>query len=161
MPQELGEGLYLAGAGMGVVFFSLLVFLFILLTLRRLSPGGTAASARLGAAESMGVVAQQAQPTAGGEPSETTTGERVVAAAVAAYLAMEHDDPSEQASSETPAPAPRSRWSAQGRAHTLGSHGRRPPPYGRKPNKGCPCSPDRPTDRAIGMSQLEFPLRPL
>ena len=39
MPEELGDGLYLALVGMGLVFFSLVVFMLILLALQRLFPG--------------------------------------------------------------------------------------------------------------------------
>jgi Na+-transporting methylmalonyl-CoA/oxaloacetate decarboxylase gamma subunit len=38
MPEDLGDGLYLALVGMGLVFFSLVAFMLILLALRNLFP---------------------------------------------------------------------------------------------------------------------------
>ena len=146
MPEELGKGLYLAGAGMGLVFLALLAFFLIILALRKLFPGDEPAPE--GQEVSQGQPEQEAIPAVATEvpvmapapqPTAAIAGPRVAAMAVALYLAIEQEEQLRQpleAMASVPAqaspPQRSSTWSAYGRESLMASHGRRPPAYGQR-----------------------------
>ena len=142
MPKDLGEGLYLTAVGMGVVFFSLIILMLILIVLKKLFPGEEVAESaeteEAPAAIGMevarhatgGPLAASEGPTEGG-----VLGTQVAAMAVAKYLAMEQQGQVEQAPVMDRAATlsqEDSRGSTSGRDSAWGNQGRRPPPYGQK-----------------------------
>lgn len=96
MPEEIvksiEEGLYVATIGMGLVFFSLLMFLLVLVVIRRVFPDDdhtgdmptTPTEAKLAPTEAL-LEKIYIDP-----PKESITGEKVAAMAVAIYLQMEN-----------------------------------------------------------------------
>ena len=107
IPENLAEGLNLAGTGMGLVFAALVVFMLILMALQKLFPGEEIEEevSESGAppelvtemvqiAETAPVVERAPEPPA---PAVEQTGGRipgsqVAAMAVAIYLAMERQE---------------------------------------------------------------------
>jgi Na+-transporting methylmalonyl-CoA/oxaloacetate decarboxylase gamma subunit len=151
MPEELGDGLYLAGIGMGLVFVALVVFLLILLALRRFFPGEEVPPESQGGSGSP--VVEMAEADQAGQASAATglasppatpvgpdygkiPGARIAAVAVATYLAMEQEEHPQQDPiapvQETSSPS-HSTWGDRGRAAILDSQGHRPPAYGQRP----------------------------
>ena len=152
MPEELGDGLYLAGIGMGLVFVALVIFLLILLALRRFFPGedappesqggtGPPAPETAESTQAGQVIAAPglAQPpaTPGGPDYGRIPGARIAAVAVATYLAMEQEEHPQQdpvaPAQEAPSPSRSTTWGDRGRAAMLDSQGHRPPAYGQRP----------------------------
>ena len=160
MPEDLGKGLYLALVGMGLVFFSLVAFMLILLALRRLFPSEEIAEAietdedpvmaaikemeaeeepatvERSPAEFQGQLAPPGGPTGGRIP-----GAKVAAIAVALYLAMDQEGdvahPPVVPNAWTPS-RDYSDWSIQGRASHWESQGRRPQAYGQRSQSAYP-----------------------
>ena len=151
MPEDLGEGLELAAVGMGLVFFTLVIFLLILLALRKLFPGEEVAEIieTDGASEEAGPI-EEAQPVSvelaiatPQEPSAAAvaptgvsmSGGKIAAMAVAMYLAMEQEERTANTPAATtggnPSQEP-SAWSNLGRPSLWESQGRRPQAYGEK-----------------------------
>ena len=150
MPEDLGKGLYLAGAGMGLVFLALFAFFLIILALRKLFPGEEPApegqEVPQGQPEKEAVptvaieapVAAAPQPVAP-QPAVAMAGPRVAAMAVALYLAMEQEEQLRQplgalesVPTQAPLPLGASSWSAQGRESLMANQGRRPSAYGQR-----------------------------
>ncbi|MBI2856489.1 MAG: OadG family protein [Chloroflexi bacterium] len=144
MPEDLGEGLYLTGVGMGLVFLALVAFMLILLALRRFfldeEPAPERQEVPRGQPEQEAIpaTATEVSPAPGPQSAAAIPGPRVAAMAVALYLAMEQEEqPLGAEDPLRPQPAPSQHatsWSAQGRASLMASHGRRPPAYGQRPH---------------------------
>ena len=159
IPENLAEGLNLAGAGMAVVFAALVVFMLILMALQKLFPGEEMEMEVLEAAEAS-EAPQVAVVNSDEEAPEPVAvidngaggripGSQIAAMAVALYLAMEQEEqaqPTAIAVTEpvsatapvptlTPAAAPhgRSSWGRIGREAFLDTQGRRAPSYGNRP----------------------------
>ena len=154
MPEDLGDGLYLALVGMGLVFLSLVAFMLILLALRSLFPSEevaeivetdedpVAAAIREAEAEEEPAIEegatarlQEQKAAPDGPTNGRISGARVAAIAVAMYLAMEQEEnvahPPGVPSTWTPS-QDYSGWSSLGRASLWGSQGRRPQAYGQR-----------------------------
>lgn len=157
MPEDLGEGLYLAATGMGLVFLTLVIFLLILLALRSLFPGEEVAEsvetdeaqAEAGVVEeaqqvsSEPVLAIQQQPSAAAvaTPAGSVSGAKIAAMAVAMYLSMEQEEGAANTPVATTAGQPPqnpSGWGIQGRASLWQSQGGRPQPYDQKSHSAYP-----------------------
>jgi Na+-transporting methylmalonyl-CoA/oxaloacetate decarboxylase gamma subunit len=156
MTEEMGEGLYLAAVGMGVVFFTLVVFMLILFALGKLFPGEEVpedietdeAPGEVGVimeeqqVRPQPVVANIQEPSATGAAASagsiaagSIAGSRIAAMAVAMYLAMEQEERAANAlvSSTTVGTAQsRGEWTARGRDSLKQSQGQRPQAYGQK-----------------------------
>ncbi|MFH1560676.1 MAG: OadG family protein [Chloroflexota bacterium] len=147
MPEELGEGLYLAAAGMGLVFLSLLAFMLILFALRKFFPSEEVAES-IETEEAPAAVETEEAQQASEEPAPAELraaapdgaiggripGAKIAAIAVGVYLATEQEEHVDQAPVVDRAAIPSlndSAWNILGRDPSWGSQGRRPPPYGR------------------------------
>ncbi len=163
VPENLAEGLNLAGTGMALVFAALVVFMLILMALQKLFPGeeieeeefSEAAEPEpvaevIQVAETAPVVERAPEPPAVAveQPVGRIPGSQIAAMAVAIYLSMEQQEQSqpfavaaEPTPAATPALAPspattpygRSSWGRIGREAMLESQGRRAPAYGNRP----------------------------
>ena len=161
IPENLAEGLNLAGTGMAVVFAALVVFMLILMALQKLFPG-----------EEMELEVPEPEPAEVSEAMQVTAvnsdeeapepvavmdngaggripGSQIAAMAVAIYLAMEQEEQAqltaiavtEPVSATAPVPTPtpaaapygRSSWGRIGREALLDTQGRRAPSYGNRP----------------------------
>ena len=160
MPENLGEGLYLALVGMGLVFLSLVFFMLILLALQKLFPGEEVAedieteedtvarTIREMEADEEPEIEELAPPRLQ-EPTEAPSdptngrlaGAKIAAIAVAMYLAMEQEgdvaQPPVVPSAWTPS-LDHSGWSILGRTSLWGSQGRRPQAYDQKSQSAYP-----------------------
>ena len=159
IPENLAEGLNLAGAGMAVVFAALVVFMLILMALQKLFPGEEMEMEVLEAAEAS-EAPQVAVVNSDEEAPEPVAvmdngaggripGSQIAAMAVALYLAMEQEEQAqptaiavtEPVSATAPVPTPtpaaaphgRSSWGRIGREALLDTQGRRAPSYGNRP----------------------------
>ncbi len=158
IPENLTEGLNLAGTGMAVVFAALVVFMLILMALQKLFPGEemeleVLEPAKAPEAPQVAVVnsdEEAPEPVAvmdsgaGGR----IPGSQIAAMAVALYLAMEQEEQAqttpiaatEPVSATAPFPTPtpvaapygRSSWGRIGREALLDTQGRRAPSYGHR-----------------------------
>jgi Na+-transporting methylmalonyl-CoA/oxaloacetate decarboxylase gamma subunit len=149
MAEDMGEGLYLAAAGMGIVFLTLLVFMMILFALRKLFPGEEvpedtaedAAEVRV-IQEAQRVMSTTQEPSAAGAIASAGStvagriaGSRIAAMAVAMYLAMEQEEMAATilvSNTAVGASWNRSNWTTQGRDSFRQSQGHRPQAYGQK-----------------------------
>ena len=158
IPENLAEGLNLAGTGMALVFAALVIFMLILIALQKLFPGE-----EMEPEPEMPVVEAPEEPQAaeidsGEEAPEPPLipvveapgripGSQIAAMAVAIYLAMEREEQpqpvavaaAEPVSAPAPAHSPattqygHSSWGRIGREAMLDSQGRRAPAYGHRP----------------------------
>jgi Na+-transporting methylmalonyl-CoA/oxaloacetate decarboxylase gamma subunit len=151
MPEDLGEGLYLASTGMGMVFLTLVIFLLILFALRTLFPGEEVAEI-IEAGEPTEVVlieesqqvssepilAIQQQPLAAAvtTPAGSITEPKIAAMAVAIYLSMEQKESAANTAGQPPQNP--DGWGIQGRASLWQSQGSRPQPYDQKSHSAYP-----------------------
>ena len=159
IPENLAEGLNLAGTGMAVVFAALVVFMLILMALQKLFPGEEMELEVLEPAEAP----EAPQVTVVNSDEEAPEpvavmdngaggripGSQIAAMAVALYLAMEQEEQAqltaiavtEPVSATAPVPIPtpvaapygRSSWGRIGREALLDTQGRRAPSYGHRP----------------------------
>ena len=159
IPENLAEGLNLAGTGMAVVFAALVVFMLILMALQKLFPGEEMELEVLEPAEAP----EAPQVTVVNSDEEAPEpvavmdngaggripGSQIAAMAVALYLAMEQEEQAqltaiavtEPVSATAPVPTPtpaaapygRSSWGRIGREALLDTQGRRAPSYGNRP----------------------------
>ena len=159
IPENLAEGLNLAGTGMAVVFVALVVFMLILMALQKLFPGEEMELEVLVPAEAP----EAPQVTVVNSDEEAPEpvavmdngaggripGSQIAAMAVALYLAMEQEEQAqltaiavtEPVSATAPVPTPtpaaapygRSSWGRIGREALLDTQGRRAPSYGNRP----------------------------
>ena len=159
IPENLAEGLNLAGTGMAVVFAALVVFMLILMALQKLFPGEEIELEVLVPAEAP-EAPQVAVVNSDEEAPEPVAvmdngaggripGSQIAAMAVALYLAMEQEEQAqltaiavtEPVSATAPVPTPtpaaapygRSSWGRIGREALLDTQGRRAPSYGNRP----------------------------
>jgi Na+-transporting methylmalonyl-CoA/oxaloacetate decarboxylase gamma subunit len=151
LTEELGEGLYLATVGMGLVFLTLVAFMLILFALGKLFPGEEVAedsetdeaAAGADATEQAGHVSVQPVFVAAQQPARISVGSgdgripgaKIAAMAVAMYLATEQGE----SVVNTTAPAATmnqfrgsSVWAIHGRESLRESQGHRPQSYGHK-----------------------------
>ena len=162
VPENLAEGLNLAGTGMALVFAALVVFMLILMALQKLFPGEEIepevsevaapepVAEAIQVAETAPVVEEAPEPPAPAveQPGGRIPGAQIAAMAVAIYLAMEQQERSQppavavaeqpvaaQPPASQPAATPygRSSWGRIGREAMLDSQGRRAPSYGHRP----------------------------
>ena len=159
IPENLAEGLNLAGTGMAVVFAALVVFMLILMALQKLFPGEEMELEVLEPAEAP----EAPQVTVVNSDEEAPEpvavmdngaggripGSQIAAMAAALYLAMEQEEQAqltaiavtEPVSATAPVPTPtpaaapygRSSWGRIGREALLDTQGRRAPSYGNRP----------------------------
>ena len=129
IPENLAEGLNLAGSGMALVFAALVVFMLILMALQKLFPGEEVETEVLESGAPPELVEEMVQiaetaPVAERAPEPPAVaieqtggripGSQIAAMAVAIYLAMEQQEQprpvavmaAEPTSAATPAPAP-------------------------------------------------------
>ena len=159
IPENLAEGLNLAGTGMAVVFAALVVFMLILMALQKLFPGEEMELEVLEPAEAP-EAPQVTVVNSNEEAPEPVAvmdngaggripGSQIAAMAVALYLAMEQEEQAqltaiavtESVSATAPVPTPtpaaapygRSSWGRIGREALLDTQGRRAPSYGNRP----------------------------
>lgn len=154
MPESLGEGLYLALIGMGLVFIALVVFMLILLALQKLFPNeevtngdftygdqGKVLTALKNvdatkidepAREELGQTSLESNVP----PNQSALGPRVAALAAALYITLENGPDSTKPSGTTVNPSAISRiyngWSVLGRASLWSTQGHRPESYGQR-----------------------------
>ena len=119
VPENMAEGLTLAGSGMALVFVALIVFMIILMGLQKLFPGEEMVMEMpepeepVEAAEPLQAVAEPAEaapapepiPIAGSLDDGRISGAQIAAMAVAIYLEMEREDQARIAVAESPEPA--------------------------------------------------------
>ena len=161
IPENLADGLNLAGTGMALVFAALVTFMLILIGLQKLFPGeemepeAEEPSEVSEATQATEVNPDEETPEPSAVPAAETPdripGSQIAAMAVALYLAMEREErlqPVAALAAEpstgpthshpmtpTPAATPdgRSSWGRIGREALLESQGRRAPTYGHRP----------------------------
>ena len=135
MTDNLAEGVYLSGIGMGLVFLTLVAFMLILLLLKRIFPGDDMAEDEDTNNSEQDVIldgnlnfdgtnmnAQQNQGSQG-------LGAKIAAIAVSLYLATEKD---ETLSISAENFGRQSKWNKSGRESFWDSQGGRSEPYGRR-----------------------------
>ena len=160
LPKDLGEGLYIAATGMGLVFLTLIALMVILFALKKLFPAEEIEATYPAQERPTSIeVPQQAEvaqiPVATPElspivvPAENgVPGAKIAAIAVAMYLAMEQEEqaamPTATAAAKPQPEAPRER-SDGGTAPTWENQGHRPQPYGQRTQ-----SPYTPRNRQRG-----------
>ena len=135
--DNLLEGLYLAGVGMGLVFASLMAFLLVLLVIRRLYPDSDTQSEQKKHSELSENDSNKFYGPPGNQGQEPTTsspdGEKIAAMAVAVYMQMEEEENMGQlVSSESDTFSIQSNWKVDGRNALMSSQGHRPNMYGER-----------------------------
>ena len=135
MTDNINEGIYIAGVGMGLVFLTLVVFMIILLVLNKIFPGeeitdeiDSKAVADLESAASVNDIDMNFTG-----PLDKGLGSRIAAMAVGLYLTMEEDKvvTIADASNEIEARA----WNKESQNSFWNSQGSRPTAYGSRTYK--------------------------
>tara|TARA_B100000029_G_scaffold66677_1_gene59567 strand:+ start:1559 stop:2020 length:462 start_codon:yes stop_codon:yes gene_type:complete len=137
--DNLIEGLYLAGVGMGLVFASLLAFLLVLLVIRRIYPDLDTTSE-----EEMHQEQLDHRSTLSDVPTSdkvevmpigSPDGSKIAAMAVAIYMQMEEEESIGQlVHTKVDALSIQSNWRLDGRNSLMSTQGRRPARYGERSN---------------------------
>ena len=154
MPEDLGEGLYLAAMGMGLVFFSLVIFMLILLALAKLfpsevaeviqtdeTPAATEREDKQASEERTAIGVQEPLAVPAPLTEGRIPGAKIATMAVALYLAMEQEESAAQTPVATSARDPSqnsSTWSVLGRVSHWESQGRRPQAFGQRSQSAYP-----------------------
>ena len=137
--DNLLEGLYLAGVGMGLGFASLMAFLLVLLVIRRVYPDSDTQSEQKMHSELSENDSNKFDSLPGDQGEEPTTlspnGEKIAAMAVAVYMQMEEEENMSQfVSSQNDTFSIQSNWKVDGRNALMSSQGHRPNMYGERSN---------------------------
>ncbi len=137
--DNLLEGLYLAGVGMGLVFASLMAFLLVLLVIRKVYPDSDTQSEQKMHSELSENDSNKFDSLPGDQGEEPTTlspnGEKIAAMAVAVYMQMEEEENmSHLVSSQNDTFSIQSNWKVDGRNALMSSQGHRPNMYGERSN---------------------------
>ena len=135
--DNLLEGLYLAGVGMGLVFASLTAFFLVLIVIRRLYPEFETDSVQESNLEESEDIPSSTDPATNENQQDSTlvypNGEKIAAMAVAVYMQMEEEQAMQQLIySGGDNPSHQSSWRLDGRNAMMSTQGHRPTSYGER-----------------------------